>query len=194
MATKNNNIFSNLHAKAGDQDRSIQWYMKNVKALVGNNVTSNAVMKSEIGRLETKIEIGSMYLYFYDPKTKDKLPFYDTFPLVFPFKPAPGGFYGINLHYLPYMLRAKVLGELLNYTDQNLTETSKIKMSYGFLQGLASTNELMPCVKRYLTTHVRSSFMKINPKDWKATIFLPVEGFIGASKDVVFRNTRSKIK
>ena len=29
-------------------------------------------------------EIGFMYHFFYNPKTKDKLPYYDTFPLVFP--------------------------------------------------------------------------------------------------------------
>jgi hypothetical protein len=35
--------------------------------------------------------------------------------------------------------------------------------------------------------------MKINPVDWKAAIFLPVEAFVGATKESVFRDTRSKI-
>ena len=30
-------------------------------------------------------DIGGFYLYQYDPKWKDKLPWYDIFPLVFPF-------------------------------------------------------------------------------------------------------------
>jgi hypothetical protein len=186
-------VFSKLRASAGDQDRSLQWYMRNVKTVVGSKLTPNQTLKSDIGTLVTNIDVGSMYLYFYDPKTKDTLPFYDTFPLVLPFSDAPGGFYGINLHYLPYMLRAKVLGELLNYTDKNLTASSRMKMSYQFLTSLSVAKEIKPCIKRYLTTHVKSRFMKINPEDWKATIFLPVESFVGASKEQVFRNSRGMI-
>jgi hypothetical protein len=188
-----NTVFSQLRTNAGDKDRSLQWYMRNVRAVVGAKLKPAETLKSDIGKLVTNIDVGSMYLYYYDPKTKDSLPFYDTFPLVLPFSPAPGGFYGMNLHYLPYMLRAKVLGELLNYTDKNLTATSKIKMSYNFLMGLSVANEIKPCIKRYLTSHVKSRFMEINPTDWKATIFLPVESFVGATKEQVFRHSRGMI-
>lgn len=189
-----NNAFQKLRAQIGDGQKSIDWYMKNVKSLVGARVSSNTVMKSDIGSLTTKTEIGSMYLYFYDPKHKATLPFYDTFPLVLPFAPAKGGFYGINVHYLPYMLRAKVLGELLKYTDSKvLSPTSKMRMSYQLLNSLQTAPEVKPCIKHYLTTHVKSQFMKINPTDWKAAIFLPVEAFVGATKETVFRDTRSKI-
>jgi len=34
--------------------------------------------------------------------------------------------------------------------------------------------------------------MKINPEDWQAAIFLPIEGFVGATKEQVFRDSRSK--
>ena len=105
-----NNTFQKLRAQVGDGQKSIDWYMRNVRGLVGARVSGNTVMQSDIGSLTSKVEIGAMYMYFYDPKFKDQLPFYDTFPLVLPFGPAKGGFYGINVHYLPYLLRAKVLG------------------------------------------------------------------------------------
>jgi hypothetical protein len=41
--------------------------------------------------------VGSMQMFFYDPKTKETLPYYDTFPLVVVVGPAEGGFYGLNL-------------------------------------------------------------------------------------------------
>lgn len=189
-----NNVFQKLRATAGDGQKSIQWYMSNVKNLVGARISGNTTMKSDIGQLKSNIEIGSMYLYFYDPKWKDSLPFYDTFPLVLPFGPAKGGFYGINLHYLPYMLRAKVLGELLKFADsKTMTPTTKMKLSYQLLNSLQTAPEIKPCIKHYLTTHVKSQFMKINPDDWKAAVFLPVEAFAGATKEQVFRDTRSKI-
>jgi hypothetical protein len=189
-----NNAFQKLRAQVGDGQKSIDWYMRNVRGLVGARVSGNTVMQSDIGSLTSKVEIGAMYMYFYDPKLKAQLPFYDTFPLVLPFGPAKGGFYGINVHYLPYMLRAKVLGELMNFADsKTLTPTSKMRLSYNLLNSLQTAAEIKPCIKHYLTTHVRSQFMKINPVDWKAAIFLPVEAFVGATKESVFRDTRSKI-
>ena len=189
-----NNAFQKLRAQVGDGQKSIDWYMRNVRGLVGARVSGNTVMQSDIGSLTSKVEIGAMYMYFYDPKFKNELPFYDTFPLVLPFGPAKGGFYGINVHYLPYLLRAKVLGELMNFADsKTLTPTSKMRLSYNLLNSLQTAPEIKPCIKHYLTPHVRSQFMKINPADWKAAIFLPVEAFVGATKESVFRDTRSKI-
>jgi len=31
------------------------------------------------------VEPGGMYMFLYDPKTKAKLPYFDRFPLIFPF-------------------------------------------------------------------------------------------------------------
>jgi hypothetical protein len=187
------NTFEKLRAKAGDGQKSIDWYMRNVKNLVGARVTQSSVLRSDIGAPQSNIEIGSMYLYLYDPKWKDQLPFYDTFPLVLPFGPAAGGFYGINLHYLPYMIRAQVLGELLDYTNSKIySSTTKMKMSYSLLQNLSNAAEIKPCIKHYLTSHVQSRFLKINPEDWKTAVFLPVEAFKGATKEQVFADSRSK--
>lgn len=184
--------FEQLRLKSGDGDRSVNWYMRNVQRLVGDSISTTNAMQSDIGEIVNDIEVGSMYLYFYDPKWKNELPFYDRFPLVLPFGPAPGGFYGINLHYAPYMVRAKILGELLNYTDKKIGKDSKIKMSYDLLNNLRNSNEVRPCIKHYLTSHVQSRFMKINPIDWKAVIFLPIESFAKATKQEVFRDSRSK--
>jgi hypothetical protein len=186
------NPFQKLRAKTGDGQKSLDWYMNNVKNLVGARLSKNSVMRSDIGELKTNIEIGSMYLYFYDPKWKEELPFYDTFPLVLPFGPAPGGFYGINLHYLPYMARAQVLGELLDYkTTKSFSDSTKIRLSYNLLKGLSTADEIKPCIKHYLTNHIRSQFLKINPEDWQASIFLPIESFVGATKEQVFRDSSS---
>ena len=187
------NPFQRLRAQAGDGQKSMDWYMNNVKNLVGARLSQSSVMKSDIGELKTNIEIGSMYMYFYDPKLKEELPFYDTFPLVLPFGPAKGGFYGINLHYLPYLLRAQVLGELLDYkTTKTYSETTKMRMSYNLLNNLKNANEVKPCIKHYLSGHVNSQFLKVNPADWQAAIFLPIENFVGATKEQVFRDSRSK--
>jgi hypothetical protein len=40
-------------------------------------------------RFRNKSIIGRMYFYYYDPKTKDSLPYYDRFPLVIPIERYP---------------------------------------------------------------------------------------------------------
>jgi hypothetical protein len=64
--------------------------------------------------------IGKMYTFFYDPKHKETLPYYDLFPLIFVVGPAAGGFLGINLHYLPPVLRAKLMDSLYQILNNNI--------------------------------------------------------------------------
>src|SRR5690606_41052373 len=44
---------------------------------------------------------GRFYLYKYDPKTKEQMPYYDAMPLVLITDVTPDGWYGINFHYMP---------------------------------------------------------------------------------------------
>jgi hypothetical protein len=160
--------------------------------LASNIATPAAAMRSDIFETDPQIEVGSMYLYRYDPKHKDKLPYYDTFPLVLPYEPVQGGFYGLNLHYLPYMLRAKLLGQLMETADsKTISKDTKMRYNWSLLKAVG--NEIKPCVKRYLTSHIVTQYYKVNPEDWKATIFLPIENFMGANKDKVFRDSRQMV-
>lgn len=124
--------------------------------------------------------IGRMYFFYYDPKTKDKLPVYDRFPLVFPIEKYSDGFLGLNLHYLGRGERSALLNQLLDYKNNSkLNENTKLRLSYDLL---ASTKRLAsaarPCIKRYLFTHARSSFIEVPASEWDRAIQLPVELFV----------------
>ena len=62
--------------------------------------------------LKNRIMVGNMYLFIYDPKLKNELEYYDTFPLVIPIKDYHDGFLGINLHYIDTMDRAILMYSL----------------------------------------------------------------------------------
>ena len=94
--------------QAETPEKTVRWYKDAMRRLGLNQVSANTVMRSDIGELVGKPLPGDMYLYLYDPKTKDALPYYDTAPLVIPFRSAKGGFYGMNLHYLPPMMRMQL--------------------------------------------------------------------------------------
>lgn len=168
--------------------------MQQIRNLGLNRLTPLNVLKSDIGELVTTVRWGDMYMFMYDPKTKEKMKYYDRFPLVIPFRVIKGGFLGLNLHYLPPLLRDRLLTRLMKLADdQTLSPDTRIRMTWNIISNSARYPEVEPCVKRYLVSHVRSRFLKINPTDWRTTIMLPVESFMGNTKQNVYRNSQDII-
>ena len=140
-----------------------------------------------------KIEIGKMYLFSYDPKTKEKLPYYDKFPLIFPIESYNDGFLGINLHYLPPLLRVKLLDALYDTINNNkMNDSTKLKISYQILKSATKFRYFQPCVKRYLLSHIRSGFKEIEPTEWNKAILLPTQKFEKASESKVYQDSIRK--
>lgn len=187
------NPFEQIRANAGDQKRSMDWYQRQVQQLAGNITTPGAALRSDVGEMVGRIEVGSMYMFMYDPKTAN-LPYYDKFPLVLPYDDARGGFYGLNLHYLPYALRGALLGSLIETKDSvTIGPDTKMRYTWQTLQSASRYPGVKPTVKRYLYNQVRSRLVKVNPEDWRTAIFLPVEQFVGASKQKVFTDSRQAL-
>ena len=175
--------------------RSSSWFNKQVSSLAQQNITPNQVLKGNTSQNTTTIQPGNLYMYFYDPKTKEDLPYYDRFPLVFPFRKTSDGFYGLNMHYLPYDLRIYLLDALLTFkTNSRWDETTKLKYSWALIDGVSRYKAAQPCVKQYLNGHVKSQFRKVSSQDWATAMLLPVEKFVGASKQQVWADSRKKIR
>jgi hypothetical protein len=133
-------------------------------------------------------------MFFYDPKTKETLPYYDSFPLTIIVDAAPGGFTGLNLHYLPMVLRAKFLDALMDITDdKKYDENTKFNMSYSMLKRASSMKYFKPCFKRYLTANVKSRFAKVPAPEWEIATFLPTQDFQKSSVTAVWKDSRRMI-
>jgi len=110
-------LFDTLQAgaqRAGVSPRtkeSKNWFRKKVNEL--GDVKPQKLLKDDALDPTSREIAGNMYMYFYDPKHKKTLPYYDRFPLTIMIEPAPGGFYGLNLHYLAPGVRAKFLDSLV---------------------------------------------------------------------------------
>ena len=175
------NLFKDLELeafRAGTISRtkqSIEWFRK--KAVALGRVNRLDLMREEEIALRNRPKTapyGNMYMYFYDPKYKDTLPYYDAFPLVIMMGPAKGGFYGLNLHYLPPVLRAKALDALLG-------------------EGELPMKFIKPTIHRYLTKHVKSRFALVDKPEWEIATFLPTQDFRKASSGTVYRDSRGKM-
>lgn len=192
MATTN--PFLSIRSKAGDTKKSLEWYQTQVKALSRAATQPNKIMQN-VPDLTTNILPGGMYMFFYDAKLKDTLPYWDEFPLVLPFRRVQDGFYGINLHYLPYVMRFKLLGALHERAaDTNITEATRIKTNWRMLLTLSTIAPVRACVKHYLFEHVQSRFLQIKYPDWVVASLLPVERFVGATKTKVWQDSREMFR
>ena len=158
------------------------------------NISRNSLSVAEFAQ---KIKTGyvRMFFYFYDPKTKDKLPYYDIFPLVIPIASYPDGFLGLNLHYIHPNHRIALLDKLETVlTDTRYDEKTKFEISYLIIKNNPRFFQAKPCIKRYLFSHVRSHFLELNADDWDISILLPFEDFKKNHKRSVWADSVKKYK
>lgn len=150
----------------------------------------------------TKAEIGRMYFFQYDPKTKDKLPIYDAFPLIFmlslPQRGKNGMFYfkGINMHYLPPTVRAKVMdaiweGATTAQRKRPLKKNEKEKdrkfpispetrlKAVERISDVIENSNFAYCFKTYLVNpmYLKSRLVKVYANEWDFALFLPLADF-----------------
>jgi hypothetical protein len=178
--------FEALRVDPASVKKSQQWYQQQIKNLKNLQNKTNTALRAG----DETITPGHLYLFRYDPKHKDTLPYYDTMPLVLPFAWAQGGFLGINLHYLPYGLRFKLMGALLEQVTDITDVRSRARVSWAILNNSARFPGVAPCVKHYLGAHIRSKFLNIPNDQWVAASMMPLEQFKGANKETVFADSR----
>ena len=173
------------------------WFRNKVLDMRSSTNPKSIIKRSKPINRRTTINhdsIGKMFLFSYSPKGKETLPYYDTYPLVFPIEFYGDSFLGINLHYLPPVLRAKLMDalyELIN--NDKYDDSSQLTLSYKILAGAARFSYFKPCVKKYLFTHVGSSFMYIAPDEWDVALMLPTERFAKATNSQVWADSRGKV-
>ena len=168
---------------------SREWFRDQAQNIKIVNTTS--MMKTGVSGSPS---MGSMYMFMYDPKNKNTLPYYDKFPLVFPINFYSDGFLGINLHYIPPEIRAVLMDRLYStINNDSISENTKVQLNYEMLTGASRFKYFKPCVKRYLYSHVVSGFKYVSPLDWDKAIMLPTERFVKSTKERAWSDSMSKL-
>lgn len=161
------------------QKESLDWFYKKLK------VSPQEWDENSFSLQKGKPFIGSMMHYVYDPKWKEELPHWDKFPLVIPIETYKDGFLGLNLHYLPPLLRGKLFDVLMENTKKYKGATV-MAVNYSILKQIAKNTYFERCIKRYLTTHIVSRIVVINEAEWEKVVFLPTQQFQKQSARVVW--------
>ena len=170
-------------------DASRKWFLAKVDNI--SSVDRNKLLRQPPAKGATDIVPGQMYMFWYDPKTKASLPYYDRFPLIFPIDIKRDGMTGINLHYLPLGVREKFFYKLLNtVSDTRYDDRTHLKMTYDFLKGTASLRPFKPCFKRYLASQVNGRIVNIPSSEWETAMYLPTAVFDKKTESAVHRDSR----
>tara|TARA_Y200000002_G_scaffold321113_1_gene281165 strand:- start:65 stop:622 length:558 start_codon:yes stop_codon:yes gene_type:complete len=140
------------------------------------------------GKRDNNPFYGRLNMFFYDPKYKKTLPYYDTFPLVLPLENYPDGFLGINFHYLPMTLRLELLDRVVDYSNNTkFDESTRLAVDYSKLKKI---DLIKPALKRYLAGRVKTQFRRIDADEFTVAVLLPVARFKKASASEVYADSR----
>ena len=172
---------------AKGRPKSTQWYKDKIKEFG----TPGAQDLIRDGKRNNKPFYGKLNMFFYNPKFKKKLPYYDTFPLVLPLETYGDGFLGLNLHYLPIPLRIKLLDRLVDYSNNTqFDESTRIIVDYSRLKKIKL---IQPTIHKYLASQVQSQFRRIDADEFTVATLLPVQRFKKATAKEVWSDSRSMI-
>ena len=186
-------------APQGVRDEAMSSYRLMMKRVRSAPLNGNSLMSEEKNRLVNRIgkqHIGRLCMFYYYPKTRDKLPYYDRYPMVIPIRLDRDGFLGLNFHYLPPRHRALLMDELVTKVIKNnkTTERKRILLSYQILKTAIRINYFIPTIKKYLYSHLKSRIYMIEPEYWNIVLFLPLERFEKAPISRVYVDSLRKIR
>ena len=197
------NIFETLRARVEEsgallpqERRAILWFQDYHSDLQAwqdkhRNETFSAVSRSKFDKrlVSPKISmVGCLYFFLYAPIDRANLPHYDRFPLVIILKKDEKGFLGLNLHYLPYRVRAMFFDML--HSERLLPSEdplrARLRITYKMLKSVTKYKAFKPCVKRYRYSSVRSALLQVGETEWDVALFLPVEQFAKTTRSDVW--------
>ena len=178
-------VFDTIKRNAGNLDRSNNWYRSQVNK-IASGTTAQQLFRQ--GKLARRPSVGRLNLFGYNPKLRKTLPYYDVFPLVLPLEAFAGGFIGMNFHYLPPLLRMRLLERMqATATDRDFDKDTKFDVTYNDVKKLSIVK---PTIKKYLYSYVQTGFLRINADEAATAIFLPVQRFKKASEAKVYADSR----
>ena len=179
------------YARPGFLD-SRDWFRE--KAREVSRVNENKLIRGNAELQRSRPTPGYMYMFSYDAKHKDTLPYFDRFPLVFPFSVDADGFLGMNMHYIPHLLRARLMDALYDLTsNQKFDDRTKLMMSYDMLNASAKYKYFKPCIKRYLFSQLQTRFLLVPSNEWDIALFLPLERFT-VNKQKVYSDSQKSMR
>ena len=172
--------------------RSAQWFQDKIKGLKGEvknrfSSTNAAKFYRESEKItdavfQRRVSLGDLFCYYYNPKYRKTLPYYDMFPMIMLIAAEKETFLGINFHYLRPKWRAILLDRVTAKIGGGLPKWSKLR----------NIKQIAPTIKRYRFDHIMRKVIPIEEDEHEIAIFLPTERFKKSGKAKVWSESERK--
>ena len=172
--------------------RSAKWFQDKIKGLKGEvknrfSSTNAAKFYRESEKIndavfQKRASLGDLFCYYYNPKYKKTLPYYDMFPMIMLLSAEQETFLGINFHYLRPKWRAILLDRVTAKIGGGLPKWNKLRQ----------IRQIAPTIKRYRFDHIMRKVIPIEEDEQEIAIFLPTERFKKAGKTKVWSESERK--
>ena len=172
--------------------RSAKWFQDKIKGLKGEvknrfSSTNAAKFYRESEKIndavfQKRASLGDLFCYYYNPKYKKTLPYYDMFPMIMLLSAEKETFLGINFHYLRPKWRAILLDRVTAKIGGGLPKWSKLR----------NIKQIAPTIKRYRFDHIMRKVIPIEEDEQEIAIFLPTERFKKSGKAKVWSESERK--
>lgn len=121
--------------------------------------------------MAARFKHGSIYFFKYNPKLKEKLPFWDTRPLMIPLRTSSTRTLGLNVHWVPQQFRRKLIEHLLKLSVKIRGEKKFARMTYTLLKNNRGLRPALNGVRLYINSRV--SDVTVIQRDKVQDFFLP---------------------
>ena len=172
--------------------RSAKWFQDKIKGLKGGvknrfSSTNAAKFYRESEKIsdavfQKRASLGDLFCYYYNPKYRKTLPYYDMFPMIMLLSAEKETFLGINFHYLRPKWRAILLDRVTAKIGGGLPKWSKLR----------NIRQIAPTIKRYRFDHIMRKVIPIEEDEQEIAIFLPTERFKKSGKTKVWSESERK--
>ena len=176
--------------------KTFGWYQSKIKQVVGAKPTQEDVEGLDKLRKKhyTGLVHGRIYFFGYDAKYKDKLPYFDRFPLSIIIDISKDHILGLNLHYLPFKYRLIFIEKLEDFlTNPKNDEKERYALTYGLVKNFSRYPEVKPMIKKYLKSHVKGRLVEIAPSELIIAAMLPVASFNNNNQLKVWEDSLNKM-
>jgi len=172
--------------------RSAKWFQDKIKGLKGTvknrfSSTNAAKFYRESEKIndavfKRRVSLGDLFCYYYNPKYRKTLPYYDMFPMIMLLSAEKETFLGINFHYLRPKWRAILQDRVTAKIGGGLPKWSKLRQ----------IRQVAPTIKRYRYDHIMRKVIPIEEDEQEIAIFLPTERFKKSGKTKVWSESERK--
>jgi len=157
-----------------------------VNFLIDKLYDDNIKTVSNINQLDRSY-LGTLILFgYYDPKTKDQLPYWDMIPLLLLFGFSGTYMWGLNIHYIPYTYRVKFVGELYKkrFLENKILQWADIKRAW-FDADIPSAYAYFS-YRRYLINRISTNIKAFGEQDWKPVVVNVLPEFKKLSASAIY--------